>query len=61
ILQRNTELAQLAIALMAEQMEEWAVDMPAHQGMSDALITDKERIPQQAKEDLALIVGKYLG
>jgi len=60
ILQRNTQLAQSAIALMAEQMEEWAVDMPAHQGMADALITNRNSIPNQAMEDLALIVGRYL-
>ena len=61
VLQRNTELAQSAIALMAEQMAEWAVEMPAHQCMGDALITDRDSIPGQVKEDLALIVGRYLG
>jgi 5'-methylthioadenosine phosphorylase len=61
VLQRNTEVAQSAIALMAEHMEEWAVEMPAHQGMDEALITDRNSIPTQAREDLELIVGKYLG
>ncbi len=61
VLQQNTEVAQSAIALMAEQMVEWAVDMAAHQGMRDALITDRNSIPAQAQEDLAPIVGKYLG
>jgi len=60
VLQRNTQLAQLAISKMAEHMDEWAVEMPAHYGMNDALITDRGRIPVQVKSDLGLIAGRYL-
>lgn len=60
VLQRNTQLAQLAIAKLVEDMDVWAVDMAAHQAMNNALITDRSRITSRNKTDLALIVGRYL-
>ncbi len=60
VLQRNTRTAQLALSHMVEKMEEWAIDMPAHHALRDALITNRDFIPKQTKKDLWLIVGKYL-
>ncbi len=60
VLQRNTELAQLAISKLVKQMGQWAVDMAAHQGMNEALITDRSRISAKTRNDLELIVGRYL-
>lgn len=60
VLQRNTQLAQLAITKLVKQMDEWAVNMAAHQGMKDALITDRSHISPQTRKDLELIVGRYL-
>jgi len=42
-------------------MKEWAVDMPAHHALRDALITNREYIHPKTKEALWPIVGKYLG
>ncbi len=60
VLQQNTKLAQLALSNMIKNMNDWATDMPAHHALRDALITNREYIPKQVKEDLWPIVGKYL-
>ena len=60
VLQRNTQLAQLAITQLVKQMYEWAVEMAAHQAMNDALITDRDHISAQTRKDLGPIVGRYL-
>jgi len=60
VLQRNTQLAQSVISQLVDTMDDWAVDMAAHQSMNDALITDRSRIPAKTKKDLDLIVGRYL-
>jgi 5'-methylthioadenosine phosphorylase len=60
VLQRNTQLAQLAITQLVKQMDEWAVEMAAHQAMNDALITDRDHISAQTRKDLGPIVGRYL-
>ncbi|MDX1413484.1 MAG: S-methyl-5'-thioadenosine phosphorylase [Candidatus Promineifilaceae bacterium] len=61
ILQKNTELAKRALSFMVKHMDQWAVNMPAHSGMRDALITNRNYIPEQKINDLWPIVGKYLG
>lgn len=60
VLRHNTRLAQQAIAQLAQNMDEWAIGMPAHQSMKDAIITDPDLMSERAKEDLSLITGRYL-
>jgi 5'-methylthioadenosine phosphorylase len=60
ILLQNTELAQNGIRHLVEHMAEWEGSYPVHQGMRDALITDRSKIPAAAKEELRPIVGRYL-
>jgi len=60
VLQRNTHLAQLALSYMVKNMDDWAVEMPAHNALRDALITNRAYIPAQTKDDLWPIVGRYL-
>lgn len=59
-LQRNTQLAQEAISHMVRTYDEWAGSFAAHHALQDALITDRERIPADVKEELRPLVGKYL-
>jgi 5'-methylthioadenosine phosphorylase len=59
-LQHNTQIAQNAIGHLAQTMEEWARDFPAHRALKDALITDRNLIPAQTKQNLAPLVSKYL-
>lgn len=60
ILLQNTKLAQDGISNMVEQMADWEGNYPVHQGLKDALITDRSKIPAETKEALAPLVGKYL-
>lgn len=60
VLQKNTQLAQLAISKLVKEMDDWAVDMAAHQAMNEALITDRSQISSKTRKDLELIVGRYL-
>lgn len=59
-LRHNTQIAQNAIGHLAQTMDQWAGDFPAHHALKDAIITDRSHIPAQIKQDLALLVGKYL-
>lgn len=59
ILQQNTAVAQDAIRLMVQAYDEWAAEWPVHSALSDALITDPNRIPKQMLEELSPIVGRY--
>jgi 5'-methylthioadenosine phosphorylase len=59
-LMKNTELAQNAIRRLVGEMGEWAGEFEAHSALKDAIITDREQIPAQVKEDLAPITDKYL-
>jgi 5'-methylthioadenosine phosphorylase len=59
-LQHNTQIAQNAIGHLTQTMEEWARDFPAHRALKDALITDRNLIPAQTKQNLAPLVSKYL-
>ena len=60
-LQKNTQIAQNAIGHLVRTMGEWAGDFPAHHTLKDAIITDRRHISAQMKQDLAPLVGKYLG
>ena len=60
ILHQNTKIAQLALTRMVSNMNEWAVEMPAHHGLQDALITNRNFIPKQIIKELQPIIGKYL-
>ncbi len=59
-LQRNTAVAQAAIAHLAATMDEWAGEFAAHSGLRDALITDPGFIQPADRARLELIIGKYL-
>lgn len=59
-LMKNTELAQASIGWLVERMDEWAGEFPSHHNLKDALITDRSRIPDDVREALRPIVGKYL-
>ena len=56
----NTKLAQDALSHMIANMDSWATEMEAHSGLKDSLITDRARIPAQLRQDLDLLVKKYL-
>lgn len=60
-LSKNTEIAQNAIRRMAETMDEWGGEMTAHSGLKDAIMTAPDRIDPETKEQLNLLVEKYLG
>ncbi len=60
VLQKNTQLAQQAISKLVRDMGHWAGEMAAHQGMKDALITDKYLIPAETRAKMEIIVGRYL-
>ncbi|MGB1251071.1 MAG: S-methyl-5'-thioadenosine phosphorylase [Candidatus Promineifilaceae bacterium] len=56
----NTKLAQDALSHMIATMDEWAVEMDAHSGLKDSLITDRTKIPSDLRQSLDLLVKKYL-
>lgn len=60
ILFKNTAVAQAAISHLVQNFDQWAGEWPEHSALKDALITDRAKIPEQIKTDLAPIVGKYL-
>jgi 5'-methylthioadenosine phosphorylase len=56
----NTKLAQAAISHLVQHMDSWSGEYPVHSALKDALITDRNRIPAEIREQLAPLVGKYL-
>lgn len=60
VLMQNTTLAQHTISHLVQNMDSWAGDFPVHHALRDALITDRRKIPESTKVDLAPLVGKYL-
>ncbi|MCB8920515.1 MAG: S-methyl-5'-thioadenosine phosphorylase [Ardenticatenaceae bacterium] len=60
VLQQNTVLAQNAISKITATMGEWAGNFAAHSAMKDAIITDRQKIPDDVKLELSPLVGKYL-
>ncbi|MCI0575740.1 MAG: S-methyl-5'-thioadenosine phosphorylase [Chloroflexi bacterium] len=61
ILQQNTQLAQEAISTLVRRMVAWEGDYPVHHALEFALITDRSKIPAALLQELAPLVGKYLG
>lgn len=57
-LQRNTEVAQQAVRLLVERLDER--DCACQHALKDALITAPDRIPPETRQKLDLLVGKYL-
>jgi 5'-methylthioadenosine phosphorylase len=55
---QNTEVAQRAIQLLAENVQE--DDCACQHSLSQALITQRDRIPAETLQKLDLLVGKYL-
>ncbi len=60
VLQNNTALAQKAVSLMVESIDEWGTDFAAHDGMKNAILTNPNSISAEAKSRLDLLIGKYL-
>jgi 5'-methylthioadenosine phosphorylase len=60
ILLQNTKLAQDGISHLVQDMANWQGDYPVHNGLKDAILTDRSKIPADIKEALAPLVGKYL-
>jgi len=58
-LMQNTELAQKAIRMMVENLTE-STTCNCQQALQDAIITHRERIPDETIDRLDLLVGKYL-
>ena len=59
-LRHNTAVAQAALSRLAATMSEWAGTFAAHDGLRDALITDRSRIDAAQVARLDAIVGRYL-
>jgi len=59
ILQANTETAQTSIQNLIEQINE-THSCKCENALKDALMTKKELIPLKTKENLHLILKKYL-
>jgi 5'-methylthioadenosine phosphorylase len=57
---RNIAHVQAAIALAVERIDP-AADYPAHHALQDALTTQPAAISPEARQRLALLVGRYLG
>lgn len=57
-LMKNTEVAQKAITLLAENLGE--EDCSCQHALKDAGITQREYIPHETRQKLDLLIGKYL-
>ncbi len=60
VLLQNSQLAQNGISYLVQDMANWEGEFPVHHGLRDAILTDRSKIPTEAKEALAPLVGKYL-
>jgi 5'-methylthioadenosine phosphorylase len=60
VLAGNTQLAQAAISHLVHSMDKWGGEFYAHNALKDALITDRNRIPAETREQLGPLVAKYL-
>ena len=59
VLQKNTSIAQAVVGHLAKTMDSWAGKFAAHDALKDALFTAPDLVPEQTKENLKLLVGKY--
>jgi len=60
VLQQNTALAQSAIRALVPQLAGLERACECDEALATAIITDRDAIPEETKEKLAPIVGKYL-
>ncbi len=60
VLQQNTALAEAAIRALVPQLADLERGCECGEALSTAIITDRDAIPEETKENLAPIVGKYL-
>jgi 5'-methylthioadenosine phosphorylase len=60
-LHANTELAQDAIRTLVPRLAEAERACECDSALATAFITQRDLIPEETKEKLAPIVGKYLG
>ncbi|HET89139.1 MAG TPA: S-methyl-5'-thioadenosine phosphorylase [Chloroflexi bacterium] len=60
VLQQNTVLAQNALRLLVPRLEVVERACGCAQALANAIITQRDVIPQQVEERLALILAKYL-
>jgi 5'-methylthioadenosine phosphorylase len=58
ILQENADLARRTVAALVGSLPERRC--ACGQALAHAIITDRQMIPARVKEDLALLIGKYL-
>lgn len=54
----NTEIAQNAVRLLVENLEE--EDCECQHALKDSIITAHDRIPRETREKLDLLIGKYI-
>mgnify|MGYP002713280839 CR=1 FL=1 len=59
-MRHNTMIAQKTLTHLVKTIDEWAGDFPAHQALKNAIITHPQYIPAERKQELAVLVGKYL-
>lgn len=59
-LKANTIVAKNVISRMVEQQAAWEGEFPAHNGLRDALITDRGHLSAASLLRLQPIIGKYL-
>lgn len=55
---RNTEIAQNAVRLLVENLDE--EDCQCQHALKDSIITAHDRIPRETREKLDLLIGKYI-
>jgi 5'-methylthioadenosine phosphorylase len=61
ILQQNTALAQQALRFLVPRMAASERTCECGDALANALITQRDLVPEELKERLSLILGKYLG
>ncbi len=59
-LMKNTAVAQHTLSNLIKEMGNWSGSMAAHHALKDAIITNYEKIPPEAKQKLGPLVARYL-
>jgi 5'-methylthioadenosine phosphorylase len=60
VLQENTALAQEALRVLVPELARVERECECPDALATAIITERDAIPEETREKLALIVGKYL-
>src|SRR3954463_11357759 len=60
VLQANAEMAQKILRATVPRVAQRSRDCACANALQYAIVTDRARIPQQVKDDLAPIIGKYI-